>query len=340
MLWLVYKQFGKRLMQSAIKVSHLSKEFSVHLKQKGLMNSLKALVSRKYETIQAVDDISFEIFKGELVGFIGPNGAGKTTTLKMLSGLIYPSLGAIQVAGHVPFKREKPFLHQFSLVMGQKNQLFWDLPPIETFELNRKIYAIPKPAYQKILLELTELLDAGKIIRQQVRELSLGQRMKCELIASLLHTPQILFLDEPTIGLDVVMQAHLRGFIQAYNHKYGATIVLTSHYMRDVQELCDRILVIDHGRLIYDGGLKQVVKKYTRDKRILLSFSKPVARADLERYGKVVAHEPLRATLEVCREDIPQATSQLLQHLPVEDIDVSEVPIEDVIQYLFSNNGI
>ncbi len=326
-------------MQPTIQVTHLAKVFSVHQKQKGLLNGLKAFVHREYKTIDAVNDISFEICAGELVGFIGPNGAGKTTTLKMLSGLLYPSTGAIQVASHVPFRRERAFLQKISLVMGQKNQLFWDLPPIETFELNRKIYAIPKAVYQKILADLTGLLDAGDIIHQQVRELSLGQRMKCELIASLIHTPQVLFLDEPTIGLDVVMQDHLRDFIHDYNQQYGATILLTSHYMRDVQELCERVIIIDHGCLIYDGRLKDIVKKYTKHKRVVLRFSKKVARGDLERYGRVVAYEPLLATFEIGRDEIPEVTGRLLQNLPVDDLDVAEVPIEDVIQDIFTNNG-
>ncbi|MBP7859921.1 ABC transporter ATP-binding protein, partial [Patescibacteria group bacterium] len=227
-------------METAIKVQNLSKTFKVHKKEEGLIGSVKGLFKREYKTIEAVKNVSFNIEQGELVGFIGPNGAGKTTTLKMLSGLLYPSEGKVKVLGYTPYERKHPFLKQISLVMGQKNQLFWDLPAIETFNLNKEIYEVDTKTYKKTLDELVEMLDIKEILNQQVRKLSLGQRMKCELVASLIHTPKILFLDEPTIGLDVVAQKKLRQFIKEYNEKYNATVILTSHYMGDVKELCKR----------------------------------------------------------------------------------------------------
>src|SRR6266550_640020 len=249
-----------------ISVSQLSKYYQVHQKEPGVLGSLKALVNRKTYTAKAVDDISFTINEGELIGFIGPNGAGKTTTLKCLSGLLYPTSGKVNVLGYTPFERKHDYLKQISLVMGQKNQLWWDLPAIDSFLLNKEIYDIPEEKYKKIISELSALLDVEDILQVQVRKLSLGQRMKCELIAALIHNPKILFLDEPTIGLDVVMQQKLREFVKAYNEKYNATIILTSHYMKDVEELCKRIIIIDHGKILYDGLLDSIVKKYAKNK--------------------------------------------------------------------------
>src|SRR6266550_4753838 len=229
-----------------ISVSQLSKYYQVHQKEPGVLGSLKALVNRKTYTAKAVDDISFTINEGELIGFIGPNGAGKTTTLKCLSGLLYPTSGKVSVLGFTPFERKYAYLKQISLVMGQKNQLWWDLPAVDSFLLNKEIYEIPDIQYKKTLGELTELLDVKDVLQVQVRKLSLGQRMKCELIAALIHNPKVLFLDEPTIGLDVIMQQKLRDFVKAYNERYNATILLTSHYMKDVEQLCERVIIIDH----------------------------------------------------------------------------------------------
>ncbi len=319
----------------AISVSHLSKHFIVHKKQEGLKGSLKALFKRENKTIKAVDDISFEIKQGELVGFIGPNGAGKTTTLKTLSGLLYPTSGEVKVLGYEPFKRKHDFLRQISLVMGQKNQLFWDLPAIETFNLNKEIYGISKEDFKKILDELVEMLDIKEILHQQVRKLSLGQRMKCELVASLLHTPKVLFLDEPTIGLDVVMQKKLRSFIKGYNQKYNSTIILTSHYMGDVEELCNRVLIIDNGKLGYDGLLHDLVKSYATTKTITLVMLRPITRDLAEEYGNIKEFDPLKVTYSIKRENVRDFASKMLKELPVDDLDISETPIEDIIRQIF-----
>ncbi|MDO8639697.1 MAG: ATP-binding cassette domain-containing protein, partial [bacterium] len=259
-----------------ISISNLSKHYEVHKKEPGLSGSLKSLFARKYETIKAVDEISFEINEGELVGFIGPNGAGKTTTLKCLSGLLYPTKGKISVLGFTPFDRKKEFLKQISLIMGQKNQLWWDLPAVDTFLLNKEIYEIPNNQYKKILDELLVLLEVTDLIKVPVKKLSLGQRMKMELIAALLHSPKVLFLDEPTIGLDVVMQKKLREFIREYNKRYKATIILTSHYMGDVEELCKRVIVINYGKIIFDGEISNLVKQYAPYKLITVLFKEYV----------------------------------------------------------------
>ena len=247
-----------------IEVKNLTKTFKIYKKEPGIGGALKALFSRKYEQKTAVSDVSFSIEEGELIGFIGPNGAGKTTTLKMLSGLLYPSGGSISVLGHKPFDRKKDFLKQISLVMGQKNQLWWDLPSMDTFLLNKEIYEISDKDFKDRVEELSTLLDVKDILHVQVRKLSLGQRMKCELLAALLHHPKIFFLDEPTIGLDVVAQHKLRDFIKEYNLKYKATILLTSHYMRDVRQLCKRVIVINYGKIIYDGDLETLMTDYAK----------------------------------------------------------------------------
>ncbi|MFH1896133.1 MAG: ABC transporter ATP-binding protein, partial [bacterium] len=249
-----------------IQVSKLKKYYKIHKKEPGLKGSVESLFKRKYETVKAVNDVSFTIRQGELVGFIGPNGAGKTTTLKVLSGLLYPDGGVTRVLGYDPYKRQKEFQKQFSLVMGQKNQLWWDLPAYESFVLNKEIYEVSDADFKKRLDELVKLLDVKDVLKVQVRKLSLGQRMKCELIAALLHAPKVLFLDEPTIGLDVVAQKNMREFIREYNQRYQATIILTSHYMGDVKELCQRVVIIDKGGLGFDGQLADVINKYADHK--------------------------------------------------------------------------
>jgi ABC-2 type transport system ATP-binding protein len=245
----------------AISVSSLSKEYEVYKQEPGILGSVKSLFARKYERIKAVHAISFAIEEGELVGFIGPNGAGKTTTLKCLSGLLYPTSGGVTVLGFTPFERKKAFLRQIAFVTGQKNQLLWDLPVMETLLLNREVYEIGERNFQMVLGELGEFLAVGDLLHVQVKKLSLGQRMRCELLAALLHSPKVLFLDEPTIGLDVVMQKKLREFVREYNKKYEATIILTSHYMRDVEDLCKRVIIINHGSILFDGGLSKLVAK-------------------------------------------------------------------------------
>ena len=326
-----------------IQVKNLKKHFQVYHKQPGLMGSLKSLIKRKYETVKAVDEISFEIMPGEIVGFIGQNGAGKTTTLKVLSGLLYPSGGEVQVLGFNPWDRKPQFQKQFSLVMGQKNQLWWDLPAQETFLLNKAIYEIPDQQYENTLEKLTTLLDVKDILKIQVRKLSLGQRMKCELIAALLHNPKVLFLDEPTIGLDVVMQKTLRDFIKDYNREFGATVILTSHYMGDVKELCERAIIIDSGKLVYDGSLQKIIDKYARNKILSLVFSEEVKKNQLTQFGQVKEFSEdgsrYTATLLVPRKKATKVAAQVLDKLPVEDLNIEEPPIEAIIREVFSNKA-
>lgn len=322
-----------------ITVSNLSKNFKTHKKEPGLKGSVKALFKREYKTIEAVKNISFNISQGELVGFIGPNGAGKTTTLKMLSGLLYPSSGEAQVLGFKPFERKHPFLKQISLVMGQKNQLWWDLPAIETFELNKEIYEVPADSYKKILDELTEILDVKDVMHQQVRKMSLGQRMKCELIASLIHMPKVLFLDEPTIGLDVVMQKKVREFIKEYNRRYNATVILTSHYMDDVKEICKRVIMINHGSIIFDGPIEDLTKNYAGYKVLVPIFNSPVERAELEKLGEVVEFAYPRAVIKVSRDKVASTAGSLLQSYDIDDLDINEPELEAVIREIFEKPG-
>jgi ABC-2 type transport system ATP-binding protein len=273
------------------------------------------------------------------VGFLGPNGAGKTTTLKVLSGLLHPTSGRVSVAGHTPQQRSRDFLRQITLVMGQKQQLLWDLPPSETFLLNRAIYDIPRAQYDETVAELTELLGLSGLLGKPTRQLSLGERMKCELAVALLHRPRVLFLDEPTIGLDVTMQATVRGFVRAYNERFGATVLLTSHYMDDVAALCPRVLVIDHGHLIYDGSLGELVRRVRPDKRVLLRLSRPVEARDLQRLGTVVSQTDAQAVLQVSQTELQGAVQRALAQLPVVDLTVEDPPLEDVMRELFQRGA-
>ncbi|MBL7078527.1 ATP-binding cassette domain-containing protein [Candidatus Shapirobacteria bacterium] len=319
-----------------VQVTNLRKYYQVFKKQPGLSGSIKSLFKRRYETVKAVDKISFQIGKGELIGFIGPNGAGKTTTLKCLSGLLYPDGGEISVLGFIPWERKKEYLKQISFVMGQKNQLWWDLPALETFNLNREIYEIDKIKFDKTLNELVNLLEVKDLLKIQVRKLSLGQRMKCELIAALLHQPKVLFLDEPTIGLDVVMQKKIRDFIKEYNQRYQANIILTSHYMGDVKELAKRVIIIDKGRIIFDGLLEEIIKKFANHKLISVVFSKKVEKKDLKGLGRIKSFEPLKADILVKRKLASFAAAEMLQRLPIEDVNITEPSIEDIIRELFT----
>jgi ABC-2 type transport system ATP-binding protein len=268
------------------------------------------------------------------VGFLGPNGAGKTTTLKMLSGLLHPTAGEVTVLGHVPWRREKVFLRQITLVMGQRNQLVWDIPAIDSYELNRAIYRISAPDYRRTLDELTDLLELGPLLRKPVRNLSLGERMKCEIAAALLHRPQVLFLDEPTIGLDVTMQRRIRAFIAEYNRRYGATVLLTSHYMADVEALCRRVIVIHHGKLLFDGELSALVQRFSAHKTIVVQLEDCLA--DLHSYGEVVTCEDGHVTLRVPKADTARVTGRLLADLAVIDLTVEDPPIEEVIEQVFA----
>lgn len=326
-------------MSGIISVSKLQKYYQVHKKEPGLSGSVRSLFHRKYEDVKAVDNISFDIKEGELIGFIGPNGAGKTTTLKCLSGLLYPTGGSVSVLGFDPWKRKNEFLKQISLVMGQKNQLWWDLPAIETFILNKEIYEIPKPQYEETLNELVELLEVKDVLKVQVRKLSLGQRMKCELIAALLHSPKVLFLDEPTIGLDVVSQKKMRDFIKEYNQRKKSTIILTSHYMDDVKELCKRVVIIDKGKLIFDGELSEITEKYADHKIITVIFSKDVDVKKLEAIGRLREFSFPKAVFAIKREAASLAASELLQNFPIADLNIEEVPIEDVIREVFTGKA-
>jgi ABC-2 type transport system ATP-binding protein len=286
-----------------------------------------------------VDGIDFEVAEGERVGFLGPNGAGKTTTLKMLSGLLHPTTGSVSVDGHLPQRREPAFLKKITLVMGQKQQLLWDLPPSETFALNRAVYDIPRPQFERTVRELTDLLELGELVDKPTRQLSLGERMKCELAAALLHLPRVLFLDEPTIGLDVSMQATVRRFVRAYNERYGATVLLTSHYMEDVLQLCPRVIVIDRGRLAYDGDLRALSLRVRPDKRIVLRLGVGAvdlpATQELARFGKVVSVVAGEAVLQVRAEEVSGAVAGLLAALPVADLTVEDPPLEEVFAELF-----
>jgi ABC-2 type transport system ATP-binding protein len=319
-----------------IEVKDLTKHYRVHERQPGLLGSLRSFVRRRYREVRAVDAISFDIGKGEIVGFLGANGAGKTTTLKMLSGLLHPTSGTATVAGFTPKERRREFLCSITMVMGQKQQLVWDLPAEDTFLLNKEIYGIADDVYRQRLSDLSNMLDLHDLRQRQVRKLSLGERMKCELAAALLHGPQVLFLDEPTIGLDVNMQQALRGFIADYNRRFGATIILTSHYMADVTALCRRIIVIDHGRLIFDGDLRALVERSAITKILKLRFDTPQSPEGLARFGTVGACDGLQAELRVPRDFVTDVANRLLSELPVADIGIEDVPIEDVIGRLFS----
>jgi ABC-2 type transport system ATP-binding protein len=319
-----------------INIKQLSKYYNIHRKEPGLVGSLKSLVNRQFETIAAVKNIDLTIEEGELVGFIGPNGAGKTTTLKMLSGLLYPTSGEAQVLGFTPWERKKDFLKQISLVMGQKAQLWWDLPLHDSLLLQRDIYEMDKQDFKESLAELTELLDLTEFLKVQVRKLSLGQRMRGELAAALLYQPKVLFLDEPTIGLDVVVQKKIRDFIASYQQQHRATVVLTSHYLDDVRRLAKRLIMIDHGTVVYDGTTDNLIAQHVDHKRIVLIFSRPVPRKDLEQFGQVAAYQPLKAAVQVARGATSQHAAAMLTKLPVADISIEEPSLESVVRQLFT----
>lgn len=329
------RQTNLQTDENAIIVDDLIKNFEITEKKQGLVGSISSLFFPKKTQIRALKGVSFKINPGELVGFIGPNGAGKTTTLKVLSGLLYPTAGFIQVLGYDPWKRHPDFLKQISLVMGQKNQLWWDLPAIETFELNRAIYEISTAIYNETLRELTELLDVGKYLNTPVRKLSLGQRMRLELIAALLHKPKVLFLDEPTLGLDVTAQKKVKDFIYDYNKKFKATIILTSHNMNDLLDLAKRIIVIDRGGVIFDGDIQTLINDFAREKTIRVYFSKEIDVKKLEEIGHVKRFDFPSASLSVSREESTTAATTLLQNFPISDLTIEEEGIEEIIRRLF-----
>jgi ABC-2 type transport system ATP-binding protein len=321
-----------------IEVQKLTKTYKTYKKAPGFAGAVKGLFKREYETTNAAKDISFKVAEGEFVGFLGPNGAGKTTTLKMLAGLLYPTSGGARVLGYVPWERKDGYRRQFALLLGQKNQLWWDLPARESLDLNSKIYGIPREQFEKSVAEMTEMLDVKDKLNVMVRELSLGERMKMELIASLLHQPRVLFLDEPTIGLDVISQKTVRNFLREHNARRKTTIILTSHYMTDIQELCERVIIIDHGTLFFDGKLSEVIDRFADFKLVTIQTepNREVNRAVLEQCGELMEETPAHIKLKVKRDRVIAVCKQLLDVLPVKDIDIQEVPIEEIIRQLFA----
>jgi ABC-2 type transport system ATP-binding protein len=317
-----------------IEVQGLTKTYRVFQKNPGLRGALRSLFRRQYKEVHAVADVSFAIEPGEMVAFLGPNGAGKTTTLKMLSGLIYPTAGTARVLGFIPWERPDAFRRRFSLVMGQKNQLWWDLPAGDSFQLHREIYSLPAASFNRTLGELTELFGVHDLVRQPVRELSLGERMKMELIAALLHEPQLLLLDEPTIGLDVVAQVAIQRCLKEYNRTRGVTMLLTSHYMRDVEALCRRVLVIAHGRVIYDGPLAGITERFGRHKLVKLQFAGEEAPPDLARFGEFSSAGPV-AELKVDRARVAGVLAEILDRYTVVDMSVQDPPLDQVIARVF-----
>ncbi len=313
----------------------LTKTYRVFQKNAGFLNALRSLYRREYKEVRAVEDVRFTIAPGEMVAFLGPNGAGKTTTLKMLSGLIYPTRGTARVLGFTPWERADAFRRRFALVMGQKNQLWWDLPAADSFELHREIYSLPAADFTRTLGELTELFGVGQLTRQPVRELSLGERMKMELIAALLHQPQLLLLDEPTIGLDVVAQFTIQKCLKEYNAVRGVTMLLTSHYMRDVEALCSRVLVITHGRVIYDGPLAGIREQFGQSKLVKLQFAGETAPDDLGRFGEVTSCAGPVLDLKVERTRVPEVLGAILDRYTVVDMSVQDPPLDQVIARVF-----
>lgn len=328
---------GAGPLVNTVQVSNLSKTFHVPVRDEGVMAAFVSLFRRKFREVRAVDNISFSMAPGEVVGFLGPNGAGKTTTLKMLSGLLYPTSGAAQVLGHTPWQREKAYLEQIALLMGNRSQLVWDIPAIDSFDLNRAVYRIPKAEFVRRRDEFIELLDLHDQVHKPVRNLSLGERMKAEFAAALLHYPNVLFLDEPTLGLDVTMQRRIREFVVEYNRRTGATVLLTSHYMADVVALCRRVIVIHHGRILFDGDLKVLSDRFSVHKTIQVLLED--GSADLRPYGDVIARDGAKITLRVAREDVARIAAHLLRDHPVSDLTIEDPPIEEVIEQVFAQSS-
>ncbi len=322
----------------AIDVCDLGKRYTVSRRDAGLKAALRSVVRRASSEVIAVGGITFHLAAGEIVGFLGPNGAGKTTTLKMLAGLLYPTTGTAAVLGYVPWRRERAFLQQIALVMGQRNQLQWDIPAIDSFALNQAVYRIDAPAYRRTLGELTELLDLGPLLTKPVRTLSLGERMKCELAAALLHRPRVLFLDEPTIGLDVTSQRRIRTFIAEYNRRYEATILLTSHYMADVEALCRRVIVIHRGQVLFDGDLRELAQRFSSCKTITLQTPDEVS--SLAAFGEIISAEEGQVKLRVRKAATARVVQRLLEEHAISDLTIEDSPIEQVIEQVFAQEVI
>jgi len=323
---------------SAIEAYNLTKVYRTYRKESGLWGAVKGLVKRRYDETRAADSVSFHIEQGELVGFLGPNGAGKTTVLKMLSGLLNPTSGDARVLGFVPWERRNEMKRQFSLLMGQKNALWWDLPAQESLELNRAIYGIEQDRFKKIVAGLGELLEVQDKMNVMVRELSLGERMKMELISALIHEPRVLFLDEPTIGLDVVSQKRVREFLRLYNSEHRIVTMLTSHYMQDIEELCHRVIIIDHGKIFFDGPLSEVIDRFSGHKILSLTFEQKDSR-DFSAFGEVLEQTPVSVRMKVPRTQVTDICRRLLDACHVTDINVQELPVEEVIRQLFGQRS-
>jgi len=319
-----------------IRTDNLKKSYRLAVKQPGFVNTVRHFVRRVYSTVEAVKGVSFSIQPGEIVGFLGPNGAGKTTTLKMLTGLIRPTGGSVEVAGYEPYRRQKAFLKQITLVMGQKQQLIWDLPALDSLRINASVYEIPEGEFKRRLDELSRMLALDAQLTQPVRKLSLGERMKAELLAALIHRPKVLFLDEPTLGLDVNAQAAVRQFLREYNRCFGATVLLTSHYMADITALCPRVLLIHQGELIYDGALGGILQRFAPYRQVRMQLARPVPQNVLSQYGQQASIEGHIARIIVRREDLTRTVERLLGDLDVEDLTVAEPPLEEIIGRLFN----
>ncbi len=319
-----------------VEVKNLCKTYEYVEKKPGMKNSLRNLFKSEKKQKEAVKNINLKIEEGELIGFLGPNGAGKTTTLKMLSGVLTPTSGSVKVLGYQPIKREKEYKMQFAFVMGQKSQLWWDLPPMESFLLNKKIYEVTDEDFKRNLDEMIKLLDVSEIVNKQVRQLSLGERMKCELIAALLHNPKVLFLDEPTIGLDVVAQKNIRDFIRKYNEERKTTIILTSHYMEDISQLCKRIVIIDLGKIVFDGQLDDLISKYAANKKVTIYFDKNIAKENVEKFGEIAEFDGLKVVFEIPRCDVKTVVGKILAtDYEINDIEIDEDDIESIIRNVF-----
>ncbi|MEN2983156.1 MAG: ATP-binding cassette domain-containing protein [Thermus sp.] len=323
--------------EAHILAQDLTKHYRVARKEESLAATLRHFLFREYRTVRAAEGVSFAIPRGEVVGFLGPNGAGKTTTLKMLTGLIHPTRGQARVAGHIPWRREKAFLKKITLVMGNKQQLIWDLPAMDTLRLNAAIYEVPEGEFRRRVGELAEMLSLEGRLHQPVRKLSLGERMKAELLAALLHRPEVLFLDEPTLGLDVNAQVAVREFIREYNRRHGATVLLTSHYMADIAALCARVLVIHQGRLLYDGELEGLTERFAPYREVGLTLARPLPKEALLPFGEVRELSGQEARLLVPRERLTERVAEILRRLPVEDLEVREPPLEEVIARVFQS---
>lgn len=320
---------------SIIIAKNLSKFYPVAVKEPGIQGTISHFFRRTYRSIKAVQDVSFEIAPGEIVGFLGPNGAGKTTTLKMLTGLIHPSSGTVKVAGHIPFLRQEPFLQKITLVMGQKQQLIWDLPALDSLKINAAVYDISNKEFERRIGELTEMLTLEGKLNQPVRKLSLGERMKAELLAALLHRPQVLFLDEPTLGLDINAQVAVRDFLREYNQRYQATVLLTSHYMADITALCQRVLLIHQGKLMYDGSLDGLLESFAPYREVYVELAQPLTKEKLMMYGDVQFIEGRAVRFLVQQEALTRTVSKILADLEVIDFTVTEPPVEEVIGKVF-----